>query len=43
MNSTKTLKETARDRLEIDDKQLFKKLAQKNIHPYFFTHKILKY
>ena len=35
----KSLKQIARDEIEIDDKQLNKKLAKKMINPFYFTKK----
>ena len=38
----KTLKQTTRDNIKLDEKELDKELAEKMINPYFFTDEILK-
>ena len=38
----KQLKHIARDDIELDDKQLNKKLAKKMDNPYYFTNRVLK-
>ena len=38
----KPLKQIARDNIELDDKQLNKKLAEKMLNPYYFTDRNLK-
>ena len=38
----KTLKQIAREKINLDDKELDKELAKKMINPYFFTDENLK-
>ena len=40
--NSKRLKQTTRDTIKIDDKQLNKGLAKKIVNPYYFTDRILK-
>ena len=41
-NSSTALREIAREKTKIDDKQLNKETAEKTINPYYFTDKILQ-
>ena len=36
------LKQIARDNIELDDKQLYKALAEKMNNPYYFTDRVLQ-
>ena len=42
VHNPKSLKQIARDNINLDDKQLNKELAKKMINPYYFTHRNLK-
>ena len=42
MYNPETLKQIARDKIRLDDKQRNKALAKKMINPYFFTDRNLK-
>ena len=36
------MKQIARDKMKLDDKQLKKNIAEKLIYPYYFTDRVLK-